>query len=362
MPTAVPRRWRSSSPTGPTRSSALLTIDARRARPRCVTYRTSPDASGLQWLEPSMTEGKKQPLHVQPVAADPRAAWCRCRTRRRSASRTPRTSPRPDAMVLMSADNDPERGARRRLHLPHAAEDPPWPARDAAGDLVFADQRPQRGGPNRRWSTRPSTSSEDTEKMIQTAEKLYGPYRWGSLRPAGAAAPFPIGGMENPRLTFATPTVIVGDKSLVSLVAHELAHSWSGNLVTFAVDRNAWLNEGITTYVQGPHHRGAVRPGHGRHGAGDRPRRAEEGIRDARPEAAGAVAEAGELQDPDDAASDTVYTKGAWFMQWLEQKFGREVFDPWLRATSTTSRSRASPPSSSATTCRRTWWTSTRAR
>ena len=61
---------------------------------------------------------------------------------------------------------------------------------------------------------------------------------------------FPYGGMENPRLTFATPTVIVGDKSLVSLVAHELAHSWSGNLVTFSTSRDAWLNEGMTSYVE----------------------------------------------------------------------------------------------------------------
>ena len=61
---------------------------------------------------------------------------------------------------------------------------------------------------------------------------------------------FPFGGMENPRLTFATPTVLAGDKSLVSLVAHELAHSWSGNLVTNATWRDFWLNEGFTVYFE----------------------------------------------------------------------------------------------------------------
>src|SRR5690606_13831873 len=91
---------------------------------------------------------------------------------------------------------------------------------------------------------------EDTEKMIVAAEKLYGPYRWERYDLLVLPASFPFGGMENPRLTFATPTVIVGDKSLTSLIAHELAHSWSGNLVTNSTWKDIWLNEGFTTYVE----------------------------------------------------------------------------------------------------------------
>ena len=91
---------------------------------------------------------------------------------------------------------------------------------------------------------------EDTEKMVTTTEKLYGPYRWGRYDMLVLPPSFPFGGMENPRLTFATPTVIAGDKSLVALVAHELAHSWSGNLVTNATWRDFWLNEGFTTYLE----------------------------------------------------------------------------------------------------------------
>ena len=86
--------------------------------------------------------------------------------------------------------------------------------------------------------------------MIDTTEQLYGPYRWDRYDILVLPPSFPYGGMENPRLTFATPTVIVGDKSLVSLIAHELAHSWSGNLVTFATAKDAWLNEGFTSYVE----------------------------------------------------------------------------------------------------------------
>ena len=90
---------------------------------------------------------------------------------------------------------------------------------------------------------------EDTEKMLVATEKLYGPYRWGRYDLLVLPPSFPYGGMENPRLTFATPTIIAGDKSLVSLVAHELAHSWSGNLVTNATWSDFWLNEGFTNYV-----------------------------------------------------------------------------------------------------------------
>ena len=90
----------------------------------------------------------------------------------------------------------------------------------------------------------------DMEKMIDAAEKLYGPYRWGRYDVLVLPPSFPFGGMENPRLTFATPTVLAGDRSLVSLIAHELAHSWSGNLVTNATWSDFWLNEGFTSYFE----------------------------------------------------------------------------------------------------------------
>ena len=90
----------------------------------------------------------------------------------------------------------------------------------------------------------------DTEKMVAAAEKLYGPYQWGRYDMLVLPPSFPIGGMENPTLTFLTPTFIAGDKSLVSLIAHELAHSWSGNLATNATWADFWLNEGMTTYAE----------------------------------------------------------------------------------------------------------------
>ena len=107
--------------------------------------------------------------------------------------------------------------------------------------------------------------------MIAAAEKLYGPYRWGRYDLLILPASFPYGGMENPRLTFATPTILAGDRSLVSLVAHELAHSWSGNLVTNATWNDFWLNEGFTTYFERRIMEAALRPPLRRHAGGARP-------------------------------------------------------------------------------------------
>src|SRR5574341_1847208 len=121
----------------------------------------------------------------------------------------------------------------------------------AIGDLRFRSLG-RRTGVYAEPSVIAKAASElsDTERMVVATERLYGPYRWGRYDILVLPPSFPYGGMENPRLTFATPTILAGDKSLVSLVAHELAHSWSGNLVTNATWSDFWLNEGFTTYLE----------------------------------------------------------------------------------------------------------------
>jgi leukotriene-A4 hydrolase len=167
--------------------------------------------------------------------------------------------------------------------------------------------------------------------MIVATEALYGPYRWQRYDLLVLPPSFPFGGMENPRLTFATPTIITGDKSLVSLVAHELAHSWSGNLVTNATWRDFWLNEGVTTYVE----RRIVEALYGKARA-DMERMI--GLRDLE-ESRRDVTVPGDRtllpdmtgRDPDDAYSNVPYEQGALFLSFLEAKFGREAFDAFLR-------------------------------
>jgi hypothetical protein len=169
--------------------------------------------------------------------------------------------------------------------------------------------------------------------MIEAAEKLYGPYRWGRYDVIVLPPSFPYGGMENPTLTFLTPTFIAGDKSLVGLVAHELAHSWSGNLVTNATWADSWLNEGFTSYfenrimeaIYGPH-RAAQEAALS---FDDMEKSFEEEGKDA-PVTRLHLAEA--EANPDGGSTGIVYDKGATFLRALEKLVGRERFDAWLRS------------------------------
>ena len=311
-----------------------LTIDApdRPAQVR-VTYATSPAASGLQWLEPSMTEGKQQPFMFSQSQQIHARSWVPLQdTPRIRFTYSAHVSAPADTMVLMSADNDPAAARDGDYTFEMPQKIPSYLLAIAAGDLVFKKVGDRSGV----WAEpamvdKATAEFADTEKMIDTAEALYGPYRWGRYDLLVLPPSFPYGGMENPRLTFATPTVIVGDKSLVSLIAHELAHSWSGNLVTFATDKDAWLNEGTTTYVQGR----ITEALYGQDMADmehviDRDELKQE-YRTLKPELQRLSLKPGTLSDPDDQSSATVYTKGAWFLQFLEKRFGREVFDPWLK-------------------------------
>ena len=168
--------------------------------------------------------------------------------------------------------------------------------------------------------------------MIDAAEALYGPYRWGRYDMIVLPPAFPYGGMENPTLTFLTPTFIAGDRSLNGLVAHELAHSWSGNLVTNANWADSWLNEGTTSYFENR----IVEALYGK-------RRAAQEAALSYADMETELADAG-MNDPDTALhlpdglagpeaglTGVVYDKGALFFRTIEQTVGRERFDAWLR-------------------------------
>ena len=313
-------------------SKLTVQVPERNATVR-IAYKTSPEASGLQWLEPSMTADKAGPFMFSQSQQIHARSWVPLQDTPivRFTYSAHVTAPS-NAMVLMSADNDPDaaRDGDYNFTMPQAI--PSYLMAIAAGDLVFKPISERSGV----WAEpamveKAAAEFEDTEKMIQTAESLYGPYRWGRYDILVLPPSFPYGGMENPRLTFATPTVIVGDKSLVSLVAHELAHSWSGNLVTFSTSRDAWLNEGLTSYVENR----LVEALFGKDQAAMESAIAREELKqefneDNKPLQRLAV-KPGDLDDPDNNLTGTVYTKGAWFMEALEKRFGREPFDAFLR-------------------------------
>ncbi len=298
-----------------------------------IRYRTSPTASGLQWLTPGMTLGKRSPFlfsQSQPIHA---RSWVPLQDTPsvRFTYEAHVTSP-PDVMVLMSADNDP--GARRdgdyRVRMPQPI--PSYLLAIAAGDLVFQAITPRIGiWAEPAMAGQAASEFADTGRMMAAAETLYGPYRWSRYDLLILPPSFPYGGMENPRLTFVSPTVITGDRSLVGLVAHELAHSWSGNLVTFSSNRDMWLNEGFTTYVESR----IIEALYGRERADLENLTARNELRAEFTQANRAlqslVIPPGGLPDPDGHLTGTVYTKGAWFLQFLEQRFGRRAFDRFLR-------------------------------
>ncbi|NYZ61741.1 M1 family metallopeptidase [Luteimonas deserti] len=311
-----------------------LTIETpeRNARVR-VTYVTSPGASGLQWLTPEMTEGKRLPFMFSQSQQIHARSWVPLQdTPAIRYTYTARVTSRPDVMVLMSADNatDAARDGEYTFSMPQKI--PSYLMAIAAGDLVFKEISARAGV----WAEpsmvdRAVAEFADTEKMIAVTEQLYGPYRWERYDLLILPPSFPYGGMENPRLSFITPTVIVGDKSLVSLIAHELAHSWSGNLVTFASAKHGWLNEGFTSYVENR----IVESLYGKEVSDMEYVIARNALVDgiaAMPEATQALAvKPGTELDADDALSAVAYDKGAWFLQFLEQRFGRETFDAFLR-------------------------------
>ena len=298
-----------------------------------IAYTTSPEASGLQWLSPTQTADKKHPFMFSQSESIHARSWVPLQDSPaiRFTYDAHVTSPK-DIRVVMSAINDAKHplDGDFRFDQPHPI--PSYLLAIAAGNIAVKET-----GPRSAVYAEPSVVAraahefEDTEKMIATAETLYGPYRWGRYDILVLPPSFPFGGMENPDMTFATPTVLVGDKSLVSLVAHELAHSWSGNLVTAASWRDIWLNEGFTTYVQGR----ITEALYGRSLADEEALLSARTLQkriDAMPANAQKLAPEPRDVGADDALSDVAYDKGSWFLRTLEQRFGRHDFDAYLKS------------------------------
>ena len=292
----------------------------------CVRYATSPAASGLQWLEPGQTAGKRLPfLYTQSQAIHARS-WIPLQDS-------------PGVRVTFSANVKAPPGVQvcmgaERLRDGHFRMEQPIPSyliALAAGDLHFRELGPRSGV----YAEPPLIDAAayefgDTEAMIGAVEQLYGPYRWGRYDVLVLPPSFPFGGMENPRLTFATPSILTGDRSLVSLVAHELAHSWSGNLVTNATWNDFWLNEGFTVYVE----RRILEKVYGRDraemeamlGRGELDRAMED-----LPECDRVLQQDLAGRDPDEGCTQVPYEKGALLLRTIERAVGRQRFDVWLR-------------------------------
>jgi len=302
-----------------------------------VDYSTRPDAAALQWLSPQQTAGGQKPYLFSQGQAILTRTWVPTQDSpgiRQTYSA--RINAPADLTVVMSAEHLTPTGeaaaaGQKAWRFDMDRPIPPYLMAIAIGDIAFASFDGRTGvwtEPSRLEAARAELQS--TPRMVDAAEALYGPYRWGRYDLLVLPPSFPFGGMENPRLTFATPTIIAGDQSLVSLVAHELAHSWSGNLVTNATWSDIWLNEGTTVYFENR----IMEALYGR----DRAMQ-EQVLGWGELSAEMAVTDPNDTKlhidltgrDPDDGLSGVPYEKGAAMLRTIERIVGRETFDAWLR-------------------------------
>ena len=299
-----------------------------------IKYETSPDAAALQWLNPAQTSGEDPFLFTQSQAILART-WIPIQDGPGIRfTYNARVQVPPGLLALMSAENPMSVNETGIYEFTMEHPIPSYLMALAVGDIAFAPIGTRTGV----YAEPPvleaaANEFEDMEKMLEKAEELYGPYRWGRYDVLVLPPSFPFGGMENPRLTFATPTILAGDKSLTSLIAHELAHSWSGNLVTNANWNDFWLNEGFTVYFEwrimealyGESYADMIR----QLGYQD----LEEEITDLKSK--GQVEDTHlhlslDGRDPDEGMTNVAYEKGALFLLHIEQTIGRERFDQFL--------------------------------
>lgn len=302
-----------------------------------ISYASGPDAEALQWLDPEQTAGGEHPFVFSQGQAILNRSWIPTQDSPgiRQTWEARITAPKPLNVVMSGISRgDPEDVGETRRAFEYTMENsvPPYLIALAAGNIEFAELGPRSGV----WAE-PEIIEEaaaelvDTEAMIDAAEEIYGTYRWGRYDMIVLPPAFPYGGMENPVMTFLTPTFIAGDRSNTGLIAHELAHSWSGNLVTYSSWRDGWLNEGVTSYFE------------------SRISEAVFGERRANQEYAlsyGALVEAVEENGADnpntamrtpaeispfDTVGEAIYDKGTVFLRTMETIIGRERFDEFMR-------------------------------
>ena len=299
-----------------------------------IYYKTNKEASALQWLNPHQTAGKKRPYLFTQSESIAARSWIPCQDSPGIRFTYNATVSVPnDLLALMSAENPEVKNSKGIYHFKQIHPIPSYLLALAVGDIEFKAVDKRTG-----IYAEPSVLAKavyefaDMGKMVNAAEKLYGPYRWGRYDLLVLPPSFPFGGMENPNLTFITPTVIAGDRSLVSIISHELAHSWSGNLVTNATWNDFWLNEGFTNYFE----RRIDEAIFGKTEAQIQEEFAKKALEDA-------VKEMGDTskdtylktdytgRNPDEGTNDIAYEKGYFFLRTIEEAVGREKFDVFLR-------------------------------
>jgi leukotriene-A4 hydrolase len=302
-----------------------------------IEYETSPTAPGLQWVAAAETAGRRQPFlftQSEPIGA---RSWIPLQDTplvRVTYAAIIHTDS--DVLAVMSAKTGPsdtgrpvKRNGEYAFVMPDAV--PSYLIALAVGDLKFKATGPRTGVyADKSMIKAAADEFADAETMIEAAEKLLGAYRWDRYDILVMPPSFPVDGVGNPRLSFVSPTAIAGDKSLVSVIAHQLSSSWSGNLVTNATWRDSWLNEGFSDYLES--HIMNVVYGEGRETMERvlRQKALREDLATRNPKDQWLAIDLRD-RDPEEAFSSVPYEKGRLFLTYLDVKFGRERFDAFLR-------------------------------
>lgn len=296
-----------------------------------ISYSTTEKSEALDWLIPSQTAGKQHPFMYTQGQSIFTRSWIPIQgTPAIRITYSAKVQVPDNLMAVMSASNPVAKNTTGVYEFEMPQPIPCYLLALAVGDLEFTSIDNRTG-----VYTEPSMLAAckyelaDMGEMVTKAETLYGDYLWDRYDVIVLPPSFPFGGMENPRLTFATPTIIAGDRSLVALIAHELAHSWSGNLVTNSTWNDFWLNEGFTVYFE----RRIMEAMYGKDYAD---MLSILGYQDLQNEVESLTTDMQKLKlklkgiHPDDAMTDIAYEKGFFFLKLIEEKVGRENFDIFL--------------------------------
>ncbi len=316
---------------------SALTVQLEGNKQILIRYRTKPGASALGWLAPELTAGKQKPYLFSQGQPINNRSWIPTQDSPGIRQTWSATLTVPAGFVAVTSGErlDGEKGqaaanGKRSFRFRMDKPVPPYLIAMAVGDLAFKATGPRSGV----WAEPSQLDAAahevaDVEKMIDAAQALYGPYRWGRYDMLVLPPSFPYGGMENPTLTFLTPTIITGDRSNTDVVAHELAHSWSGNLVTNATWSDSWLNEGFTTYFENR----IMEAVYGKERAAMYADLDWDGlVRDIK-DAGGQDAPTTRLHgEPGATFGQLDYFKGSTFLRTIEAAVGRAKWDAYLRS------------------------------
>ncbi|KAL6866204.1 Leucyl aminopeptidase yscIV [Amphichorda felina] len=301
-----------------------------------IDLETTDKCTALQWLTPAQTSNKKHPyMFSQCQAINARSIFpCQDTPDVKSTFTFNMTSTLPVvASGVPVGDHEATPGTKKLYTFEQKVPIPSYLFAVASGDIVTAAIGPRSvvaTGPNEiescKWEL-----ERDMEKFMEVAEKLVFPYRWGAYNVLILPPSFPFGGMENPIYTFATPTIISGDRENVDVIAHELSHSWSGNLVSNSSWEHFWLNEGWTMYLE----RRIQAVIHGDAEFDFSAIIGWKGLEDAveqfkdNTEYTKLIIKHDNV-DPEDVYSQVAYEKGFHFVYYLERVVGREHFDKFI--------------------------------